>query len=99
MLKNFFKLKFREFLFVAALRNPTSICKDAGLILGPTVGQGSDVVMSYSLSRRCGSDPTLLWLWCRPVAAAPIGPLAWELPYLPYALHAALKSKKKEKKV
>ena len=33
------------------------------------------------------SDPTLLWLWCRPVAAAPIGPPAWE-PL--YALHAAL---------
>ena len=28
-----------------------------------------------------GSDPVLLWLWCRPVAAAPIRPLAWELPY------------------
>jgi len=26
-------------------------------------------------------DPTLLWLWCRPVATAPIQPLAWEPPY------------------
>ena len=26
-------------------------------------------------------DPALLWLWCRPAAAAPIRPLAWEPPY------------------
>ena len=25
-------------------------------------------------------DTALLWLWCRPVAAAPIRPLAWEPP-------------------
>ena len=28
-----------------------------------------------------GLDPALLWLWCRPSATAPIGPLAWEPPY------------------
>ena len=28
---------------------------------------------------RHGSDPTLLWLWCRPGATAPIWPLAWNL--------------------
>ena len=27
-------------------------------------------------------DPVLLWLWCRPAAAAPVGPLAWE-PHMP----------------
>ena len=37
--------------------------------------------MSYGVGRRCGSDFELLWLWHRPVATAPIGPLAWELPY------------------
>ena len=26
-------------------------------------------------------DLALLWLWCSPVATAPIGPLAWEPPY------------------
>ena len=31
--------------------------------------------------RRYGSDPALLWLWCRPAASAPIGPLAREPPY------------------
>ena len=39
-------------------------------------------------------DPALLWLWCRLTVAAPIGPLAWELPY---ARGAALKSKKTQK--
>ena len=36
-------------------------------------------------------DPALLWLWRRPVATAPIRPLAWQPPY---AMGAALKSKK-----
>ena len=33
----------------------------------------------------------LLWLWCRPVATAPIRPLVWEPPY---AMGVALKKKK-----
>ena len=38
----------------------------------------------------------LLWLWYRPTAAAPIRPLAWELPY---ASGSALKrQKRKERK-
>ena len=37
-------------------------------------------------------DPALLWLWCRPVATAPIRPLAWEPPY---AAGAALKKQNK----
>ena len=37
--------------------------------------------MSCDVGHRRGSDPVLLWLWCRPVAVAPIGPLAWESPY------------------
>ena len=51
--------------------------------------------MSCGAGRRCGSDPVLLWLWCRPVATALIQPLARELPY---AVGTALKRKKKEKK-
>ena len=38
-------------------------------------------------------DPELLWLWCRPVATAPIQPLAWEPPYVE---GAALKRQKKK---
>ena len=47
------------------------------------------------VGRRCGSDPVLLYLWCRPADVAPIWPLDWE-PL--YAANAALKSKKKKKK-
>ena len=36
--------------------------------------------MSWGVGHRCCSDP-LLWLWCRPVATALIGSLAWEPPY------------------
>ena len=43
------------------------------------------------LSPRCDLDPTLLWLWCRPVTEAPIQSLAWEPPY---AVGATLKRQK-----
>ena len=46
----------------------------------------------YRLQTRIGSDPVLLWLWRRPVAAAPIKLLAWEPPY---AAGAALEKVKK----
>ena len=36
---------------------------------------------SWGVGHRFISDSTLLWLWRRPAAAAPIRPLAWELPY------------------
>ena len=39
-------------------------------------------------------DLALLWLWCRPAAIAPIGPLAWEPPY---AAGVALKRQKEKK--
>ena len=45
--------------------------------------------VSCGVGCRHGSDLALLWLWCGPVAAAPIGPLAWEPPY---AASAAPKS-------
>ena len=41
------------------------------------------------------SDLVLLWLWCRPVAAALIWPLVW---VLPYAMGVALKRQKEKKK-
>ena len=45
------------------------------------------------------SDPALLWLWCRPMATAPIRPLAWELPYASgVAIEKAKRPKKKKKK-
>ena len=36
--------------------------------------------MSCGVGCRCGSDPMLLWLWCRPAAVALIRPPAWEPP-------------------
>ena len=50
--------------------------------------------MSCDVGCRWGSDPALLWLWCRPAAIAPIRLLAWEPPY---AVDVALKSKKNKK--
>ena len=37
--------------------------------------------MTCGVDHRHGSDPTLLGLWLRPAATAPIGPLAWKPPY------------------
>ena len=51
--------------------------------------------MSYGVGHRHGSDPALLWLWPRPAATVPTGPLAWEPPY---AVGVALKDDKKKKK-
>ena len=36
----------------------------------------SSVAVSCGVGHRNGSDPELLWLWCRPTAVAPIRPLA-----------------------
>ena len=54
--------------------------------------------MSYGVGRRRGSDPALLRLWCRPVATAPIRPLAWEPPYAAGAALQKAKTKKKKQK-
>ena len=37
--------------------------------------------MSCGVVCRCGSDLVSLWIWLWLAAAAPIQPLAWELPY------------------
>ena len=57
-----------------------------------SVGRGSSIAVSRGVGCRCVSAPALLWLWCRPAAAALIQTLAWELPYV---MGAALKSKNK----
>ena len=56
--------------------------------------KGSSVAVSCGIGRRRGSDPMLLWR--RPVATAPIGPLAWEPPYA--AGEAQEKAKRQKKK-
>ena len=52
------------------------------------------MAMSCGIGHRRGLDLVLLWLWFRPVAVAPIRPLAWDPPY---ATGIALKKKKKKK--
>ena len=47
--------------------------------------------MSCGVGCRHSLDLMLLWLWCRPAAAGPIRPLAWELPC---AAGVALEKKK-----
>ena len=43
---------------------------------------------------QCIKDPTLLWLWRRLAATAPIGPLAWEPPYAAGTAHEIAKRQK-----
>ena len=54
--------------------------------------------MSCGVGRRHGSDPVLLGPWCRPVAAALIGPLAWEPPHAAGTALEKTKRPKKEKR-
>ena len=56
--------------------------------------------MSCGVGCRHGSDPALLWFWCRLSAIAPFRPLAWEPPYAAGAAQEMGKRQKdkKEKK-
>ena len=73
------------------LMNPTRIHEDVGLIPG-LVQWVKDLALPEGC--RCSLDLALLWLWHRPAAIAPIGPLSWEPPY---ALGMALEKDKKDK--
>ena len=78
------------------LTNPTRNHEVAGSIPGLAQWvKGSGIAVSCGVGGRCGSDLALLWLWCRRIAVAPIGPLAWELPY---AAGEPPKSKAKQNK-
>ena len=81
------------------VKNLTSIHEDAGLI--PGLAQGVKVLVLVSMNcdegHRLGLDPTLL-CWCRPVAAALIGPLGWELPYAAGAVIESQKTKQNKTK-
>ena len=81
-------------LFCAGEMNLTRIHKDEGSIPGLSVGQGSCTAMSCGVGCRRGllGFHVAVWLWCSPVAIAPIRPLAWEPPY---AVGVALESKNK----
>ena len=51
--------------------------------------------MSCGVGCRGGLDPALLWLWSRPAATAPTGPLAWEPLYV---MEGALEKVERQKK-
>ena len=53
--------------------------------------------MSCDAGGRCGSDPELLWLWCRLATTAPTGPLAWEPPYAEEMTQEMARRQKKKK--
>ena len=82
---------FRSSRLGAEEMNPTRNHEVADSIsdFAQWVGESS-IAMSCGVGRRRGLDLVLLWLWHRPAAKAPIGPLAWELPY---ATSVALKKK------
>ena len=54
--------------------------------------------MSCGVGHRSGLDLELLWLWGRPVAVAPIGPLGLEPPYATGTALEKAETKKKKKK-
>ena len=78
--------------------NPTRNDEVSGLIPGLDPWVKNSALLFCGVGRRCGLDLTLLWLWCRPAAVAPIGPLAWESPYAVGVAIKRQKDKKKKKK-
>ena len=67
---------------MAAKTNPTSIQEYVGLIPGLAQWVRDPIAMSCGAGLRGGLDPTLLRLWHRTAAVAPIRPLAWNPPYI-----------------
>ena len=62
------------------------------------MGSGSGVAVSCGVGRRCGSDPTLLWLWHRPAATTLIGPPTLGISICRECGPKKTKKKKKKKK-
>ena len=67
---------------------------------GPVVAQQKSLTRNHEVEgsnpglTQWVKDPLWLWLWRRPAATVPIGPLAWEPPY---AVGVAIEKTKKKK--
>ena len=90
------------------LTNLTRNHKVVGSIPGLTQWVKDPVLLSGLRIQRChelwcrsrlGLDPTLLWLWRRLAATAPIRSLAWEPPYAMGTALEKAKSQKAKKRV
>ena len=81
----------------AAQRKQTQLESGRMWVQSPAPLSGLRICFAVScdVGHRHGSDLALLWLWCRPAAVAPIGPLTWELSYTE---GAARKSRERKKK-
>ena len=79
-LSQYTKVSWRVPVVAQQVKNPTSIHADTGSIPGLTQWvkdpvlqtHCADVFIHCGIDHRHSSDPALLWLWCRPAAAAPI---------------------------
>ena len=75
------------------VKNLTSIHEEAGSILALLSRVRSGIATSYGVGHRRGSDPSLLWLWCRGSCSSN-STLAQEFSH---ATDAAIKKERKKK--
>ena len=77
---------------VHQVKNPAGILEDVDTSQGTPLNG-----LRISIAVSCGGNCRLLWLWCSLAAAAPIQPLAWELPYASVTTPPPPQKKRKNK--